>query len=97
MARPRFKLPGASGPSVYQPVTSISAISAIVCRLTADGKLKPCLLQETEIDLREPLRAGASQSELKDLVQAAILAKPAGHQLVEGDGHQGRPFSHIGG
>ncbi len=93
-----FKLPGASGTIGFiTPVTEHFCYQCNRLRLTADGKLMPCLLRDTEMDMRGPLREGASQDELKDLIQAAILAKPAGHQLVEGNGHQGRPFSHIGG
>ncbi len=93
-----FKLPGASGTIGFiTPVTEHFCYQCNRLRLTADGKLMPCLLRETEIDMRGPLREGASRDELKDLIQAAILAKPAGHQLVEGGGRQHRPFSHIGG
>ena len=93
-----FKLPGANGSIGFiTPVTEHFCYQCNRLRLTADGKLMPCLLRDTEIDIREPLRNGVSQSDLKETIRAAILAKPAGHQLVEGNGSQGRPFSQVGG
>ena len=56
-------------------------------RLTADGKMKNCLFSTTETDLREPLRAGATDAELTAIMQQCVLGKWAGHppmeQLVE--------------
>ncbi len=45
-------------------------------RLTADGKLRACLFSDTEIDIRGPLREGASEHELADIITAAVAAKP---------------------
>lgn len=84
----------------------ISAVSEHFCgdcnrlRLTADGKLKPCLLTNREIDLRGPLRAGASDEDLKALFLAAAGLKPASHlekgaDEVQADGR--REMSRIGG
>jgi cyclic pyranopterin phosphate synthase len=67
-------------------------------RLTADGQLRTCLFARTEHDLRGPLRAGASDPELAELIRAAVLTKQSGHgigsaQFVQPD----RPMSAIGG
>ena len=51
-------------------------------RLTADGRLKPCLLSDAEINVREYLRAGADDDTLAALLQAAVRAKPQGHRLT---------------
>lgn len=65
----------------------ISPISEYFCsncnrlRLTADGRLRPCLLAEHEVDLRAPLRKGASQEELQALIREAISAKPERHLI----------------
>jgi cyclic pyranopterin phosphate synthase len=93
-----FKLPGAGGTIGFiTPVTEHFCYQCNRLRLTADGKLRLCLLHEDEIDLRAPLRGGASVEELKGIIGQAILAKPASHHLVEGRGHKGRPFSQVGG
>lgn len=62
----------------------ITALSNHFCqycnrlRLTADGKLRPCLLQEIEYDVREALRKGLS---VKELITESIKAKPQSHLL----------------
>lgn len=53
-------------------------------RLTPDGKLRPCLLGEDEIDLRTPLRNNASPSDLQDLILKAVASKQEHHQLERG-------------
>ena len=93
-----FRLPGANGTIGFiTPVTEHFCYQCNRLRLTADGKLRPCLLNESEIDLREPLRSGASADELKSLIEKAIAGKPQGHHLADGTRHQGRPFSQVGG
>jgi len=63
----------------------ISALSHHFCstcnrlRLTADGKLRPCLLAEDEVDIKTPLRSGCSQEDLKCVFQRAIAKKPKRH------------------
>ncbi|WP_346353782.1 GTP 3',8-cyclase MoaA [Azotosporobacter soli] len=69
-------------------------------RLTADGKLKPCLLGEAEIDLAGPLRGGASDQELLQLFDRAVCQKPSGHALCAGSENpvqRKRGMSQIGG
>jgi cyclic pyranopterin phosphate synthase len=93
-----FRLPGAKGTIGFiSPVTEHFCIQCNRLRLTADGKLRPCLLSEDEIDLKEALRGGAPLEELKKLIATAILRKPKGHRLAEGVGRRGRPFSQVGG
>ncbi len=93
-----FRLPGASGTVGFiSPVTEHFCFQCNRLRLTADGKLRPCLLSEVEIDLKEPLRSGAPVDELKKLISQAIADKPKGHHLANGYRHKGRPFSQVGG
>jgi cyclic pyranopterin phosphate synthase len=93
-----FRLPDASGTIGFiTPVTEHFCYQCNRLRLTADGKLKPCLLSEEEVDLREALRRGATVDELKKLIEEAIARKPQGHKMAEGAAHKGRPFSQIGG
>jgi GTP 3',8-cyclase len=93
-----YRFPGAKGTVGF--ITAISEHFCVSCnrlRLTADGKLRPCLMSETMIDLREPLRKGISNGELKKLIQAAVQAKPLEHHLLEGQRPNDRPFCQVGG
>jgi cyclic pyranopterin phosphate synthase len=66
-------------------------------RLTADGKLRLCLLRDTEIDLRAPLREGASDEDLADLLKKSLWRKPWGHGLANAEYATTRAMSEIGG
>jgi cyclic pyranopterin phosphate synthase len=66
-------------------------------RLTADGRLRLCLLRENEIDLMEPLRDGASDGTLKKIIADAIWWKPWGHGLAQDVIPKNRVMSEIGG
>ncbi len=48
-------------------------------RLTADGALKVCLFGRAEVSLRDPMRAGASDDDLRATIRAAVLRKAAAH------------------
>ncbi|MBN2647804.1 MAG: GTP 3',8-cyclase MoaA [Thiotrichales bacterium] len=67
----------------------ISAVSDHFCascnrvRLTARGVLALCLGQEDAVDLRTPLREGVSDSELEQIIVAAIARKPERHFFRE--------------
>ncbi|MFC2013732.1 GTP 3',8-cyclase MoaA [Chloroflexota bacterium] len=81
-------------------ITPVSEHFCFQCnrlRLTADGKLRPCLLCEDEIDLKEPLRGGISSAGLKELIEKAAAMKPLRHHLAEGCVPKDRPFSQVGG
>jgi len=93
-----YHLPGAQGTVGF--ITPISQHFCYQCnrlRLTADGKLRPCLLSDDEIDLRTPLRQGATIEDIKGLVVEAVCAKPERHHLSEQVIPQGRVMSEIGG
>ena len=67
-------------------------------RLTADGKLRTCLFSLHETDLREPLRAGASDRELETIVREAVWRKELKHRVgEEGFRQPARTMSAIGG
>jgi cyclic pyranopterin phosphate synthase len=67
-------------------------------RLTADGHLRLCLFGDHAMDLRSPLRAGATTEEIADLLRAAMLIKPERHHLRLGETASAmRAFSEIGG
>jgi cyclic pyranopterin phosphate synthase len=93
-----FCLPEATGTIGFiTPITEHFCYRCNRLRLTADGKLRPCLLSEDEIDLRESLRSGAESEELKRLIREATARKPLGHNLAAGSQRRGRPFSQVGG
>ena len=66
-------------------------------RLTADGKIRPCLYIDMEYDVLKLIREGASPDELRAFVEEIILGKPEGHNMEEGWGNQRRKMSQIGG
>ncbi len=67
-------------------------------RLTADGRLRTCLFSLTETDLKAPLRAGASDDELEEIVRAAVWRKELKHHVGEtGFIQPARTMSAIGG
>jgi len=93
-----YRLPEAKGTIGF--ITALSEHFCFSCnrlRLTADGKLRPCLMSETMIDLREPLRSGISHDKLKELFKEAVFAKPMGHHLIDGQKPNDRPFCQVGG
>lgn len=93
-----FRFPGARGTIGF--ITPVSEHFCFQCnrlRLTADGKLRLCLLGEEEIDLRQALREGVSADELKALIKNGVASKPLRHQLARGHVPRDRPFSQVGG
>ncbi len=93
-----YHLPGAKG-----DVGFISSVTAPFCsscnraRLTADGRLRLCLLREKEVDLLTPLRAGATLEELRQLILDGVWYKPWGHGLADGIIPLNRVMNEIGG
>ena len=89
-----YRLPDAQG-----TVGVISAISNHFCascnrlRLTADGKIKPCLFSDTEYDIRSALRKG-DKEEVLSVFEAALSHKPSGHEHRIGTR---RMMSQVGG
>jgi GTP 3',8-cyclase len=67
-------------------------------RLTAEGKLRTCLFSLNETDLRGPLRAGATDGELAEIVRDAVWRKELKHHVGEpGFVQPARTMSAIGG
>ena len=67
-------------------------------RLTADGQVRNCLFARTESNLRDPMRAGASDVELAAIWRQAVAAKLPGHGINDpGFLQPSRPMSAIGG
>ncbi|KAA0212476.1 MAG: GTP 3',8-cyclase MoaA [Leptolyngbya sp. PLA3] len=80
------------------PVSSPFCGACSRLRLTADGKVRPCLFSTTEWDLLSLLREGATDADLADFLIDATWTKQAGHG-ISGPGfvQPERPMSAIGG
>lgn len=65
----------------------ISSITEPFCsgcdriRLTAEGQLRNCLFATTETDLRTPIRSGATDDELAELIRGCVAAKAEAHGI----------------
>ena len=94
----RFRLEGSIG-----EIGLIGAVSSHFCsdcnrlRLTADGKIRTCLFSDEEMDLREILRKGGSDLDLKEQLIIALGKKPARHQIDTQFKKCQRNMSAIGG
>ena len=67
-------------------------------RLTAEGRLRTCLFSIGETDLRDPLRSGASDAELEQIIRDAVWRKELKHRVNDpGFVQPDRPMSAIGG
>ncbi len=64
------------------PMTHNFCESCNRVRVTCTGTLYMCLGQEDAVDLREPLRAGASDAALQAAIDEGMLLKPKGHDFV---------------
>ena len=94
-----YRVPGFAG-----RVGFIASMTAPFCegcnrlRLTADGHLKVCLFGQKEVNLRDPLRAGASDDELREIVSRAVGGKKARHAgMYNIADRKNRPMIAIGG
>jgi GTP 3',8-cyclase len=77
-----FRFDGAAGTvGVITPMSHNYCDRCNRMRLTANGRLRPCLFGDIETDLRTPLRAGQP---IEPLVRATLAIKPERHHLVQG-------------
>lgn len=94
-----YTIPDAPGTIGFiSPISNHFCESCNRLRLTAEGQLRPCLQSPREIDLRTPLRSGASQLELANVIRLAVNSKPEKHDM-EVTGWEGnrRVMTQIGG
>lgn len=89
-----YRIPGAAGTvGLIEPMSHAFCAECSRIRITADGKLKPCLHADTEIALR-----GLHGEALLDALRQGIARKPERHALMrDGQSHAGRCMSEIGG
>jgi len=89
---------GAGEVGFVNPVSEPFCSSCDRIRLTADGQLRTCLFSRREWDLKEPLRAGASDDDLRALIRWAVRHKELKHRINErGFVRASRSMSQIGG
>jgi cyclic pyranopterin phosphate synthase len=95
----RFRFADGAGEIGFvNPVSDPFCSSCDRIRLTADGQLRTCLFSRREWDLKEPLRSGASDAELADLIRFAVRHKELKHKInEEGFVPASRSMSQIGG
>lgn len=106
--KPLPDFPGGHGPARYYRDQISGAIIGLIgamttpdfcascnkLRLTADGKLRPCLGRHGEIDLRHELRQGAGN--VRELLRKAVAQKPKDHEFLVGY-EPSRPMTALGG
>jgi len=93
-----FKLDGAEGTLGFiSSVTNPFCTACSRARLTADGRLRLCLLRDSELDVISPMRSGADDTELTEMIREAIWWKPWGHGLEQDVIPLNRVMSEIGG
>jgi len=101
-----YKIEGSHGNK--GSVGFISPISHHFCdkcnrlRLTSEGRLRACLLNDKETDLKALLRSGASRQKIRQSIRQTIVDKPKGHTLQNDLGENGTSacrgqMSQIGG
>ena len=94
-----FQVPGFRGQVGF--ITSMTTPFCEGCnrlRITADGNLKVCLFGRAEVSLRNAMRGGASDDEVRALVSAAVGRKHARHAGMHALATQvDRPMITIGG
>lgn len=89
-----YCLPGAQGTvGLIEPMSCAFCGDCSRIRITADGKLKPCLHSEAEVSLR-----GLTGGALEDAIRRGILMKPERHHIEEnGKTETHRNMFEIGG
>ncbi len=91
----KFKLTGAKG--ILGFITPVSSHFCSECnrlRLTSRGTLRPCLLKNYETDILTPLRNGADDQALKQIIETTLTQKPLFHDL-DSRTPKDMPISHM--
>lgn len=91
----KFSLTRAKG--ILGFITPVSSHFCSECnrlRLTSRGTLRPCLLRNYETDILTPLRDGADDQTLKQIIEAALTQKPLFHDLGNRN-TKNMPISHM--
>jgi cyclic pyranopterin phosphate synthase len=93
-----FRLPGARGVVGFiSPVSEPYCGSCNRMRLTADGRFHLCLLNDDELDVKRAIRSGGGVERVREILLAAVTAKPIGHALSRGRSTERRDMYQLGG
>jgi cyclic pyranopterin phosphate synthase len=93
-----YRFPNARGTVGF--ISPVSEHFCFLCnriRLTADGKLRPCLLSPMEVDLRPYIRGNMDREQVREKIIEAIKSKPRKHGLDEGAVPGSSYMSQVGG
>jgi len=95
----RFRFADGAGELGFvNPVSEPFCSSCDRIRITADGQLRTCLFSRREWDLKTPLREGADDEELVQLLRFAVRHKELKHRINDpGFVRASRSMSQIGG
>lgn len=101
--------PKGSGPARYYKLKGMKGTIGFICpytehfcsscnrlRVSADGKLKPCLFSDWSVDLKTPLRQGATDEEISTLILHALSIKPES-RFEAGGRVKGKGLREVGG
>jgi cyclic pyranopterin phosphate synthase len=93
-----FRLPEARGVVGFiSPVSEPYCGSCNRMRLTADGRFHLCLLNDDELDVKRAIRSGGGVDQVREILLAAVAAKPIGHALERGRSTEHRDMYQLGG
>ena len=88
-----YRVPGWRGRvGLIDPISHRFCEDCNRIRITADGRIKPCLHSAGELDLR-----GLDREGMETVIRRAILAKPGRHMLEGGESESLRNMNEIGG
>jgi cyclic pyranopterin phosphate synthase len=93
-----FSFPGMRGSVGF--ISSVTEPSCERCnrlRVTAEGRLRPCLFSETELDLKASLRGGAPEEDVRRVIIEGVRIKPEGRHPQCAKDTTGKPMAQIGG
>jgi cyclic pyranopterin phosphate synthase len=92
-----FRLEGAAGTVGFiSPYTEHFCETCNRLRVSADGKIRPCLFSDFAVDVKKPLRSSWPEEKLRDLIIKALKAKPEGRKKAQ-KRVAGRGMRRIGG
>jgi GTP 3',8-cyclase len=93
-----YQLPSAQGSIGF--ITPISHDFCATCnrlRLTADGRLRPCLASDLEVDLHDESGQIENQENIRRCFNEAVALKPSGHHFYQDNSFSERNMFQIGG
>lgn len=94
----RFLVDGKTEIGIISPLSDSFCNDCNRLRLTADGKLRGCLMKESEVDIQRVLKNGCDDNEIVECFLEAVQLKPRGHEFHRtGFRKCARPMNTIGG